>query len=101
MKSVVVPDKGILEDSGENLPCVPSNMWAHASPKIVSSACRVAAGKMQSFAVCRPYRKHKYLPLQYPLFLKEVCAIVFCAIQAQSPMALRADMFFLLSFCLG
>lgn len=39
--------------------------------------------------------------LQYPLFLKEACAIVLCAVQTQSAMVLTAVVLFLLSFYLG
>lgn len=60
-----------------------------------------AAGRMQSFAVRSPYRKRESLPLQCPLFLKEVCDIVLCAVQTQWAMALTADVLFLLSFYLG
>lgn len=101
MKSIVIPDKGIQEESGENLSCVPLNIWACAFQKIVSFACRVAAGRLQSFAVCSPCRKHEFLPFQYPLFLKEMYAIVLCTVQAQSAMTLTADVLFLLSFYLG
>lgn len=45
MKSMVVPDRGIPEESEENLACVSLNMWARALEKIVSFKCRVAAGK--------------------------------------------------------
>lgn len=41
------------------------------------------AGRMQSFAVHSPYRKHESLPLRCHLFLKEVCDIVLCAVQTQ------------------
>lgn len=83
MKFIVIPDKGILEESRENLPCVPLNMWACALPKIFSLYVQGAAGRMQSFAVRSPCRKHESLPLQCPLFLKEVCDIVLCAVQTQ------------------
>lgn len=96
----MVPDKGILEEVGKPSMCA----FEYVDMCFVKDCLpcmQGAAGRMQSFAVCSPYRKHEYLHLQYLLFFKEVCDIDLCAVQTQWAMALTAEVLFLLPFYPG
>lgn len=79
MKSIMVPDKDILEESGENLSCMPLNTGTCVLPNIISFVHRVLLEGCRILLSVVPIGSMNLCFFGIPFSLKRCITVSFCA----------------------